>query len=103
METGSLVTNLDVEISDSLALFAPEAERALSALFHSVRDSYGERAAFCVADGRLEILEACLASCRCELPKVRNITVQSITRFLVPCTERGRDAVAAFPSDIPEQ
>jgi hypothetical protein len=96
METGSLITSLDVEISDSLALFAREAERMLSATFHSVRDSYGEGAAFCVADKWLEIFEACLASCEGKLPNLRDITVHSIAYFLASCTERGHSLVAAF-------
>jgi hypothetical protein len=69
METSLLVTNVDVETSDTLAFFAREAERALSALSHSGRDSHGEKAAFRVADGWLEILGASLASRGRQLPK----------------------------------
>jgi len=69
METSLSVTNVDVETSDELAFFAHDAERALSALSHSGRDSHGEKAPFRVADGWLEILGASLASRGRELPK----------------------------------
>lgn len=102
METVSLVTNLDVETSNLLPKYAREAERELSALFLSVRDSFGEKTAFCVADGWLEIFGTCLADCGSDLPKVRDITVQSITCFLAPSTAQGHQGVTAFPSDAPE-
>ena len=41
MKAGSSVTNPDVEISEEPAFFAREAERALSAPFRSVKDSFG--------------------------------------------------------------
>jgi len=103
MKTGSSLTNLNVEISDSLAPLAHEAERALSALFHAVKEAYGERAAFSVADRWLHIRGERLAKCGSELPNLRNNTVQSITCSLAPCTERGKNAVATFPSEIPGQ
>jgi hypothetical protein len=99
-ENGSSVTNPDVEISDALAVFVREAERALSALFHSVKDPFGEKAAFRVADGWLEILGASLASRKEELPKLRDITVQSMRSFMAPCTEREHNNGEAFPSDV---
>jgi hypothetical protein len=87
METGSLVANLDAEISDPLAFFACDAERALSALFHSVRDSHGEKAAFCVAEGWLEELETELVKCENELPKLSQITRRSIAWFFTPSSK----------------
>jgi hypothetical protein len=99
METGSLVTRLDGEISDSLASFAREAESALTGLFQSVKDSYGEKAALYVADEWLKALEVSLNSDGSKLPEVRDITAKSIKGFLASCTRRGRDAVLAASLD----
>jgi hypothetical protein len=84
MEIDSSITNQDVAISASLSIFACEAERALSALFHSVKDSHGEKAALCVAEGWLQALETELAKCENGLPRLTEITGRSIAYFLAP-------------------
>jgi hypothetical protein len=103
MEPGSLITSLDVERPDLLALFAHEAERMLSATYHSVRDSYGEGAASCVANKWLEIFEASPANRGDKFPNLRDITVQSIAYSLASCKERGHFRAAAFAPEIHEQ
>lgn len=84
MSTISAVAETYRQIPDSVAAFAHEAECALAALYHSVRECYGEKTAFSVAEEWLETFEQRIEDCKNAIPAIREITVSTIAASLVP-------------------
>jgi hypothetical protein len=84
MSTIGAVAQTYLQIPDSVAAFAHEAECALSALYHSVRERYGEKAAFSVAEEWLENFDQRIEDCKNAIPAIREITLSTIAASLAP-------------------
>ncbi|MEG9435048.1 hypothetical protein JAO29_02525 [Edaphobacter sp. HDX4] len=83
MSNTDIMAEMYWEVDDSLAAYANEAEKSLSALYHRVCASYGEEIAFFVAEKWIELFEKRLSGCKNELPEMSEITACSVSAFLV--------------------
>jgi hypothetical protein len=76
----NVLVNSGSQRRESLARFAREAERSLSAFYSYVRQQQGERAAYSHAEGWLEILEKQLGECA-TFPNLVEVTGTAIAGF----------------------